>query len=864
MKRGFPDKVKHSSAYGAVHHEIITYGGDSPVKQSEEEQPSFALVLNSTALGSFRADAPDFIFLNESAPALSLENNRQRRSRTSAAMVGLALSLGSSDVLSLWHTKATFAAETAPTLEPLQDWASPSGTEESVATIVPPALPVEEVPFSLDNPASTNSSSPAFDLAEYYPHELYNHRVAEAETLGMIAEYYGIDPEILASLNHLTLESLLQVGQVLQFPKVFITINIDSAPQTMARETEVKPSVKSGLIALTPSADVKGGAKAGNTEQATPSIPLKISPLEIKTIESEAASLPIAYLPNSQTAETADVGLADLIPYRVQSGDTLDKIARTYHVSRSTLVAVNNIENPNLLKVDQMIGIPRPDSGLDLAFVPEVANQTEVEVPVLQTIQPKPEAQSAIQSNEVESPVSPDLLSVLRQDPSRFPYEPTNTLSGELRYQVRPGDTLSKIARTYGLPLSDLIQANRIANPNVIRVRQNLVIPSKGNGILAFNAEQPVQVASNPVAPALDLGQPGEPQTVRDEVAVQGTLQVNTAVIPTVPSLESIVQEPISLPRPALSVAPVDAPQVAVAPQTVTTPFNPSEGVVIPEAEAPASVESSTGKDYVSRLLAEIKVLQDQYRAGTLDSTLENKATENGTTAIPIAVAPAPQAAPPVVTAPSAVPQVSTLNRSGISALSSNDRINPEFNAPRREVVEVQPQAASPQLLAAASVSSSSYEPLVQSLVGQTVSPALLSLSADPYLPKDRTAAGYIWPAQGVLTSGYGWRWGRMHKGIDIAAPIGTPIVAAAPGVVITAGWNSGGYGYLVEVQHDDGSITLYAHNDRILVREGQYVEQGQQLSEMGSTGYSTGPHLHFEIYPSGDGAVNPMAYLPQ
>jgi murein DD-endopeptidase MepM/ murein hydrolase activator NlpD len=122
---------------------------------------------------------------------------------------------------------------------------------------------------------------------------------------------------------------------------------------------------------------------------------------------------------------------------------------------------------------------------------------------------------------------------------------------------------------------------------------------------------------------------------------------------------------------------------------------------------------------------------------------------------------------------------------------------------------------------------------------------------------------GYIWPAKGVLTSGYGWRWGRMHRGIDIAGPIGTPIVAAASGVVTEAGWNSGGYGNLVEIQHSDGSLTLYAHNSRVLVGKGQRVEQGQQVAEMGSTGYSTGPHLHFEVHPPGKGAVNPLAYLP-
>jgi len=154
----------------------------------------------------------------------------------------------------------------------------------------------------------------------------------------------------------------------------------------------------------------------------------------------------------------------------------------------------------------------------------------------------------------------------------------------------------------------------------------------------------------------------------------------------------------------------------------------------------------------------------------------------------------------------------------------------------------------------------------VQPLIGKMVSPDLPPLpGADRFLPNGAEASkGYIWPAKGVLTSGYGWRWGRMHKGIDIAAPVGTPIVAAASGVVITAGWNSGGYGNLVEIQHPDGSVTLYAHNNRLLVRKGQQVGQGEQIAEMGSTGYSTGPHSHFEVHLPAKGAVNPIAYLPR
>jgi LysM repeat protein len=129
----------------------------------------------------------------------------------------------------------------------------------------------------------------------------------------------------------------------------------------------------------------------------------------------------------------------------------------------------------------------------------------------------------------------------------------------------------------------------------------------------------------------------------------------------------------------------------------------------------------------------------------------------------------------------------------------------------------------------------------------------------------ERSLSGsdWIWPARGVFTSGYGWRWGRMHKGIDVANNVGTPIVATRQGTVTFSGWDDGGYGYLVKIAHEDGSVSVYGHNSRLLVREGDAVQQGQTISLMGSTGRSTGPHLHFEIRPPGQGAVNPLQFLP-
>ncbi|MDH3706184.1 MAG: peptidoglycan DD-metalloendopeptidase family protein, partial [Acidimicrobiia bacterium] len=119
---------------------------------------------------------------------------------------------------------------------------------------------------------------------------------------------------------------------------------------------------------------------------------------------------------------------------------------------------------------------------------------------------------------------------------------------------------------------------------------------------------------------------------------------------------------------------------------------------------------------------------------------------------------------------------------------------------------------------------------------------------------------GLSWPAGGVVTSGFGPRWGRMHQGIDIAAASGTPVYAAAGGVVIQAGFN-GGYGNAVVIDHGSGLSTVYAHHSSLTVSAGQSVGRGTQVGLMGSTGNSTGPHVHFEVRINGV-AYNPMSYL--
>jgi len=125
---------------------------------------------------------------------------------------------------------------------------------------------------------------------------------------------------------------------------------------------------------------------------------------------------------------------------------------------------------------------------------------------------------------------------------------------------------------------------------------------------------------------------------------------------------------------------------------------------------------------------------------------------------------------------------------------------------------------------------------------------------------KDRLDQKFMYPINTRITSYYGPRWGRVHEGIDFAAPMGSPIRAVSSGRVVYSGWASG-YGYVVIIEHQKGLRTLYAHNSKLLVRNGESVGRGEVISRSGNTGNSTGPHLHFEVQVNGR-PENPLNYI--
>ncbi|MDP4159335.1 MAG: peptidoglycan DD-metalloendopeptidase family protein [Bacillota bacterium] len=153
-------------------------------------------------------------------------------------------------------------------------------------------------------------------------------------------------------------------------------------------------------------------------------------------------------------------------------------------------------------------------------------------------------------------------------------------------------------------------------------------------------------------------------------------------------------------------------------------------------------------------------------------------------------------------------------------------------------------------------------EKIIKSPVSQIVvkGPSRAPISVASLSRGSGSTSGIAWPLRGSINSYYGNRHGSFHTGLDIGGDIGEPYTAAASGTIVAAGWG-GGYGNMILINHGNGVMTRYAHSSRLLVSVGQKVSRGQTIGLVGSTGNSTGPHLHFEVILNGDTA-NPLSYL--
>jgi murein DD-endopeptidase MepM/ murein hydrolase activator NlpD len=375
-------------------------------------------------------------------------------------------------------------------------------------------------------------------------------------------------------------------------------------------------------------------------------------------------------------------------------------------------------------------------------------------------------------------------------------------------------------------------------------------------------SEQPVQTAV--VEPTYRVG-PGDTLTsiARNHgVSYRELADLNAITNPNQLLANQVLKLPVKTIANGLD-ADSRVATTAIAPEALRQQLVNPTSLPSVNFAAPQGVLQDAAKPKVSAFVTQAELVQQAQPqlTGSLATEVRNLRQKfQERKIVPAVVVPrVPMSVPAFVSSSAA--QSEEVKRSKQLAMALQDVA---ANSPKREENAEIPVPAVPskQLVARSSLGAGEYAP-VDGGVRRMVAPSLPGLGReDAYLPGSQAMTGYIWPAKGDFTSPYGPRWGRMHKGIDVAAPTGTPVVASAPGVVSEVGWDGYGYGNYVEITHPDGAVTLYGHNDRVLVREGQAVAQGEQISEMGSTGRSTGPHVHFEIHPSGRGAVNPMAYL--
>ena len=684
-----------------------------------------------------------------------LVSHDRRRVRRSAAMIGFAISMSATGMV-LSQDKAAIAANSVT-------------ANTSLPTL--PSLP------KLDK--ASNETASDRDENQLAPLAV-KHQVQLGESIQKLAQTYKIDPAAIATTNNLSLSADLKPGKTIKIPSV-------KEVGSGVKEKEARAQVSQTQVIASKSLNTSLDHLRATRKRLQDSL-AELKTEQFKTHgknETIVADVSDVSQPLTLTEEKPELMGASNQTEIAQSAEPIEIPVLSFDSEKTSAVSKLPIDLPEVKtrtanppspqSSDNEVGVdvsrkedPAPTSP-SLASLPSVPSAKEQTTAKADPNQPVPisvilpEAEATEEKPEIRLNSSQQTSFI---PPTAIP-KPQYVTTTE-NYQVRPGDTINSIARRHGISTAELIRANGITNPNLIKVNQTLVIPQQSG--------------------------------VADKK--RGTLAA---------SANGLRSSNRGVPK----------------------------GFITPNNSEPLDLEISTvQRSHTDKLKSDIASLQRSYGKQ-------------------------PEATPITIEPEKSNNDDKTVVGETLNSEWSSDR---QAQQSPQEAIEERLKEQNPQLISAAPSNPGIYNDAFQIPVGTNVGPDLPGLSnPDDYLPNaPMRFNGYIWPSKGVLTSGFGRRWGRMHKGIDIAAPVGTPIMASAPGEVITAGWNSGGYGNLVKVRHPDGSVTLYAHNSRLLVRRGQKVEQGQQIAEMGSTGYSTGPHLHFEIHPSGSGARNPMAFLPK
>ncbi|RCJ30562.1 peptigoglycan-binding protein LysM [Nostoc minutum NIES-26] len=746
-----------------------------------------------------------------------------RRVRTKAAMIGLAISMGATSLL---VTRQSDQAQAA----------APVGSQKAASSI--PAAPDTEMKFAhikLKNKIISSASVPE------------NAVIVEPTAISQLP---GLEAKLQVAASGIS----VQVPASETFSKTAYKTSVFQQPQLLQ------------------------GVQAANQSGET---------IEKLSSTSGVANGQTAFLkaqPQTEAQQSTVASSEVNAQLKAQQEFALNNLQEKSNRLRKSLAELRSGESKNLSKSAIKVAQATTTETTQENLPPLSASSTVIEQ--------SPTLTEANEANVLLGLKQPQVPSELMQQVATTPAPATPKVvasSNTTAYEVKPGDTLAAIAGRYNTSVSELVKANNLSDPNQLKISQTLIIPV-------------AQVERRNVPQTLVVVKPSYVQSNSNSKVA--TSPANTVSV--YPNLSAASQLPVLADNSSVNVPTPETannqiqPNIAIAPKKDPANANTNGlggDTPVPTAFAEMQLPKKPGQkvavaknERLRTLQAEIQRLQEKYRAQQSGNVVAPAANEpeSNSAAVPIPVAspnnfavstpvsgrkdfavpiPVPSPIAPSYSNQPVKPQFR-------ATLPVNEPINPEF-LPNQAAGQLTPRNASGTRIATPPIGVNASDSMGR-MRGTTVTPkvSLPPLAAvDQYLPKpiDETipppstsSVAYVWPAKGVMTSGYGWRWGRMHKGIDVANATGTPIYASADGVVEKAGWNKGGYGNLVDIRHPDGSMTRYGHNSKIMVKAGQQVRQGEIIAAMGSTGFSTGPHSHFEIHPSGKGAVNPIAMLPR
>ncbi|MEA5480068.1 peptidoglycan DD-metalloendopeptidase family protein [Pseudanabaena galeata UHCC 0370] len=743
------------------------------------------------------------------------------------------------------------------------------------------------------------------------------HEVREDETLWKLTQVYQVDAAAIAASNNISANTELQPGAKLVIPPVNGLVHKVKSGDTLEAISSYYNVPKNEIIKFTSltSGDflaidqplvipgnvstlmqVKEGHVKRQLIAEKERLIQRLQELEGKKTVATLAS-------NSSKSNVAENSISKqpkYISYRVQNGDTIETIARRYGITQKSIIEANKLESPQWLELNQELKLPQ---GRNLPETQVVASSNEKPIKQIPSPVATLSETTRVSANSTTRDFEP--VRVTAATPMVFPKDAGTKIAAANR--ISPWTGLMQLTGSEvsaGLPVAPAQEQS-----NSLQAKGAALLPSLP---IADEPVAKVAVALFPFAPEQLLGELGGSSSQKNPALSSTALNLPARSIatPSIPATSASEQysSSRSIPLESSFSQPVAEPQIQFSPRiaaALSVPLIPT--TLIKEQRVNlgnAPVET------LNQPVAEPIIKSEPLAAISTPPIPANQAIEQGNITNPepasaisqpasepnvqIPARLAASLAPKVPSSASVDQQASIITQPNQVALLPDPearmtslevkRLETEvdqLNARVRdaEIKEAARRAEEARKLEAAKIAAanlntspnpdrnfdSSRSAIANPGDRSGISPQLPQLTASAYLPDVQDyglSTGFIWPADGVFTSGYGWRWGRIHAGIDIAAPVGTPILAAASGVVEYSQWNDGGYGNMIDIRHADGTITRYAHMNELYVKEGQTVGQGQLIGAMGSTGFSTGPHLHFEIRPNGGSAIDPMAFL--